>query len=190
MTAKVHKKPWKTRPIVCCSGTFATDWRKWLYYWFQQLKLASKCWTRLNLSTYHPKPRSFLLAMQIITTSTPSMQYKVITWWLCDLESTNRLPMGFPLDAVLEAMVVIMKNNIFKFGTCYFLQLVGTATGTSAAIMWATLYFVYHEVHTLIPNHGQHFFYFKSFIDDMFGVWIGNATTHWSAFCNGILLES
>jgi hypothetical protein len=81
-------------------------------------------------------------------------------------------------------MVVIMKNNIFEFGTCYFLQLVGTAMGTSAAVMWATLYFAYHEVHTLIPNHGQHLFYFKYFIDDMFGVWIGNATTQWSAFCN------
>jgi hypothetical protein len=64
---------------------------------------------------------------------------QVITWWLRDLETTNRLPMGFPLAAVLEAMVVIMKNNIFEFGTCYFLQLVGTAMGTSATVMWRPL---------------------------------------------------
>ncbi|KAL3800087.1 hypothetical protein ACHAWO_012686 [Cyclotella atomus] len=109
---------------------------------------------------------------------------QVITWWLRDLESTNQLPPDFPLDAVLDAMVIIMKNNIFEFGTCYFLQLVGTAMGTSAAVMWATLYFAYHEVHTLIPKHGQFLFYFKRFIDDMFGIWIGNTTNHWLAFCN------
>ena len=37
MTCKVHKHPWKTRPIVCCSGTFLNDWSKWLNYWLQQL---------------------------------------------------------------------------------------------------------------------------------------------------------
>ncbi len=25
MTMKVHKTPWKMRPIVCCSGTFMND---------------------------------------------------------------------------------------------------------------------------------------------------------------------
>ncbi len=38
MTAKVHKTPWKTRPIVCCSGTFIKYWSKWLDYQLQKLK--------------------------------------------------------------------------------------------------------------------------------------------------------
>ena len=38
MTAKVHKSPYKMRPIVCCAGTFMNDWSKWLDYWLQQLK--------------------------------------------------------------------------------------------------------------------------------------------------------
>lgn len=79
-----------------------------------------------------------------------------------------------------------MKNNIFEFGDCYFLQLLGTAMGTSAAVMWATIYFAYHEVHTLIPNHGHNLFYFKRFIDDMFGIWTGNTTTDWSTFCDDV----
>lgn len=195
MTAKVHKKPWKTRPIVCCSGTFANDWSKWLDYWFQQLKSTVPTFVKdsqqvldeiksLNLP---PQAKLFTCdANAMYNNINTEHAIQVITWWLRDLETTNRLPKDFPLDAVLEAMVVIMKNNIFEFGTCYFLQLVGTAMGTSAAVMWATLYFAYHEVHTLIPNHGQHLFYFKRFIDDMFGVWIGNATTQWSAFCNDV----
>ena len=110
----------------------------------------------------------------------------VITWWLNDLNNTQQLPNGFPLEAVIDAMTVIMRNNIFEFGDCYFLQLIGTAMGTSAAVMWATLYYAYHEVHTLIPRHGQHLFYFKRFIDDMFGVWIGNSTNNWLDFCNDV----
>ena len=68
----------------------------------------------------------------------------------------------------------------------YFLQLIGTAMGTSAAVMWATIYYAYHEVHTLIPKHGHNLFYFKRFIDDIFGVWIGNTTTEWDAFCTDV----
>ena len=65
----------------------------------------------------------------------------------------------------------------------YFLQLVGTAMGTSAAVMWATLYYGYHEVHTLIPRHGNKMLYFRRFIDDIFAIWIGNLTTDWESFC-------
>ena len=38
MSAKVHKFPWKTRPIVCCVGTSMNCVSKWLDYWLQQLK--------------------------------------------------------------------------------------------------------------------------------------------------------
>jgi hypothetical protein len=94
----------------------------------------------------------------------------VITWWLKDLDSKNLLPENFPLEAVIEAMTIIMRNNIFEWGDMFFLQLLGTAMGTSSAVMWATLYYAYHEVHTLIPKHGHNLLYFKRFIDDIFGV--------------------
>ena len=38
MTMKVHKTPWKMRPIVCCSGTFMNDWSRWLDYQLQKCK--------------------------------------------------------------------------------------------------------------------------------------------------------
>jgi hypothetical protein len=83
------------------------------------------------------------------------------------------LPEGFPLEKVLGAMKIIMRNNIFEFGDCYFLQLLGTAMGTSAAVMWATFYYAYHEVHSHLPCHGSSLLYFRQFIDDIFGIWVG-----------------
>ena len=38
MSGKVHKSPWKTRPIVCCVGTSMNCLSKWLDHRLQQLK--------------------------------------------------------------------------------------------------------------------------------------------------------
>ena len=35
MTAKIHKTPFKMRPIVTCCGTFLNDWSRWLNYQLQ-----------------------------------------------------------------------------------------------------------------------------------------------------------
>ena len=106
----------------------------------------------------------------------------MITWWIKDLHDSGLLPEDFPLDAVLSAMVTITINNIFGFGDLYFLQLLGTAMGTSAAVIWATLYYTYHEVHTHLPKHRTNLLYYKRFIDDVFCIWTDNLTTDWTAF--------
>ena len=106
------------------------------------------------------------------------------SWWLNDFEKKKKLPPKFPLEAVEDTVITIMRNNVFEWGDMYFLQLLGTEMGTSAAVMWATIYFAYHEVHQLIPVHGVHLFYFKRFIDNIFGVWICNVTADWQAFCD------
>jgi hypothetical protein len=92
----------------------------------------------------------------------------VIGKWLDSI--ANQLPANFPLKVVKAAMVLVMKNNIFEWGDLYFLQLLGTAMGTSAACMWATIYFAVHEMGTLHPTNGHKMLLFKRFIDDIFGI--------------------
>jgi hypothetical protein len=101
----------------------------------------------------------------------------VISWWLNDMDTKDQLPPNFPLEAVIHAMKVIMRNNIFEWGDLYFLQLLGTAMGTSSAVMWATIYYTYHEISRLIPTQGESLLYFRRLIDDIFGIWTGNTTT-------------
>ena len=54
--------------------------------------------------------------------------------------------------------------------------------GTSAAVMWETLYFGYHEKKTLIPKCGNHMLYFKRFIDAIIGIWLIDDTSAWDDF--------
>ena len=75
-----------------------------------------------------------------------------------------------------------MQNNIFGFGTLYFLQLIGSAMGTSSAVMFATIYFACHEVKCIQSKHGNNLPYNRRFIDDIIGIWIGNHTDEWEAY--------
>ena len=194
MTAKVHKTPWKMRPIVCCAGTFMNDWSKWLDYWLQQLKPEVPTYTKdsqqiLDETKSMNPPNALLFtcdANSMYNNIDTNHAIEVITWWLDELFLEGKLPKGFPLEAVKVAMETIMRNNVFEWGDLFFLQKLGTAMGTSAAVMWATLYYAYHEVHCLIPKHGRHLPYFKRFIDDIFGVWTGNLTTDWDLFCKDV----
>ena len=89
----------------------------------------------------------------------------------------------FPVEAIKAAMTIIMRNNIFEWGTLTFLQLIGTAMGTSAACMWATMYYGYHETKVLLPKYGSHLLYFKRFIDDIIGIWlVEDDSTTWTNF--------
>ena len=54
----------------------------------------------------------------------------VIGEWLDSLELSQTLPANFPIGAVKNAMILVMRNNIFEWGDMYFLQLLGTAMGT------------------------------------------------------------
>jgi len=59
-------------------------------------------------------------------------------------------------------MKLVMRNNVFEWGDLYFLQKKGTAMGTSAACMWATIYFAVREDFLLGSTTTSYYF-----IDDL-----------------------
>ena len=169
-TCKVHKRLLKMRPIICCAGTFMNYWSRWLDYWLQKLKPLIPSYLKsgdqlLEVVISLHIPSWAYLVVSYATAMYNNIDTKhtitVITWWLKDLCDRELLPEGFPLDVVLSAMVTITRNNIFEFGDLYFLQLLGTAMCTSAAVMWETLYYAYHEIHTLLPKHGTNLLYYN-----------------------------
>jgi hypothetical protein len=84
------------------------------------------------------------------------------------------------VTAVIAALRLIMENNVFVFRDTFWHQRTGTGMGTPPALMYATLYFAIHES-KLLPHFPQLRFY-RRYIDDGFGIWIGNDDIHWKEF--------
>ena len=185
MSLKIHKTPWKMRPIVCSAGTFINNLSCWLDYQLQKLKHLLPTYIKDSgqlldilklLGILPPNAKLFIADANSMYTNICTVHaLEVITKWLEEMENQERLPPGFPTKAVIEAMGLVMNNNVFMFGDLYFLQLTGTAMGTSSACMWATLYYAIHEMNTLIPRYHHCLPVFNRFIDDMFGIWTGTA---------------
>ena len=178
-------------PIVCCAGTALNNLSRWLDYWLQKLKPQIKTYIRdssdlllrlKELGQLPPGAKLFTAdAKSMYTNIDTDHAIEVISLWLDSLE--GQLPAGFPLEAVKDAMTIVMRYNLFQYGDMYFLQLLGTAMGTSSACMWATIYYAVHEMGILIPKYTNNLLMFICFIDDMFGIWIDNSTPDaWNNF--------
>ena len=202
MNPKIHKFPWTTRPIIACAGTFMNFWSKWLDFHLQRLIIFIPTYVKDTQQIIDElraiddlPPNTYLVtadADAMYDNIDTDHAIEVISAWLDELSTHPNFPKDFPLAAVKWAMATIMRNNIFTFGVLHFLQLLGTAMGTSAAVMWATMYFAYWEVKRLLPRY-RHLLYkgrLRRFIDDLFAIWICDKCTgpccstcpNWTAF--------
>ena len=190
LTLKVHKTPWKTRPVVACVGSFAEVFSKWLDHQMKRLLPLSNTYLRDSnqvldeltaLGALPPNAKLFTAdAVSMYTNIDTEHAISTFRRWLTDF--TTEIPDNFPTELFLRVLELVMTRNIFQFDDTYWLQTDGTAMGTSAACMYAMLYYAYHERQSILPTHGRNLLYFKRFIDDVLGVWIGNATDEWDSF--------
>ena len=197
LTIKVHKNPWKTRPIVCCAGTMLNGFSRWIDYWLQKLKPLIPSFIKNSeqlindLHSLGELPPGALLfkadAESMYTNIDTDHAIAVINHWLDDLSQKSQLPPGFPLLPLTQALEIVMRNNVFEFGDTRYLQLMGTAMGTSSACMYATIYFAIHEIETLVPSFGQNLFFIKRYIDDLIGIWVvKNPSITWEDFSSSL----
>ena len=100
------------------------------------------------------------------------------------IQLADKIPTDFPDELILDALGIIMRNNVFQFGDTHWLQLNGTAMGTPPACTWATIYYGVHERSCLLANFSSNLLYLGRFIDDMFGIWVPNDgdPNAWDAF--------
>jgi hypothetical protein len=176
LTAKVHKIPWKSRPIVSVSGSQLDGLGRWvdkvLQPYFKSIPsyIASSASLKdklMSLESLHPTARFF-------TADAVSMYTNIDTDHALTKISNllRRLPpmaTQHEITAVNEALALIMKKNVFQFGNTYWLQLNGTAMGVSPSCAYATLYFAAHE-ETFRTKYPELKFY-QRYIDDVIGIW-------------------
>jgi hypothetical protein len=196
---KVHKTPWKTRPVVSCVGSFNEIASKWLDYKLAKIVFLCPSHTKDSYQILHdlkqlgPLPPSARLftadAVSMYTNIDTEHGLTTIQKWL-DLhrqEILEKYP-SYPFDLILELLRLVMTNNVFQFDDCWFHQRNGTAMGTSVACIYATIYYSYHEETHILPTYNPFLRYYRRFIDDVLGIWIPPphndtaAATTWSAF--------
>jgi len=86
-------------------------------------------------------------------------------------ECKDEIPLDFPTSLFLKVLELVMSGNIFQFDDLFFRQEDGTAMGTSCAMLYACLYYGYHEWMNLIPKYHPELAYDCQFVDDKLGIW-------------------
>ena len=71
----------------------------------------------------------------------------------------------------MDALRLLMTNNVFQFGDTFWLQKVGTAMGAPPAPPWVTIFFGIHK-ETVLARFGPRLQLYRCFIDDVLGIWL------------------
>ena len=191
---KVHKTPIATRPIVSCSGTLLQSLGVWVDDKLQRIVVKQQSYFKSSttlkeqlvaLDTINDN-RMILYTADAVSMYTNINTDKALNEISNYLSQHRQLFLDVPTDAVVDALRIIMTNNVFRFGDTHWHQLTGTAMGTPPAPPYATLYYAIHE-ETFYNEFKDNLFYYKRFIDDIFGIWyindhISDAST-WQRFC-------
>lgn len=179
LLAKIHKVPWTTRPIVSVSGSLLHGLGRWVDFHLQQLckrlpyvyRSSAMVVERLRrLPALSPNTRLFTMDARSMYTNidTPSaltaLQHFFATSPFCSHLQPNLQA------ALLQALSILMAHNVFRFGNTYWVQNNGTAMGTPAAPMYATVVFAIREIE-IIPRFQPQLIEYGRYIDDGFGIW-------------------
>ena len=193
---KVHKTPLKFRPVVSCVNSFNAIFSTWLDHQMKKLLPLIPSYLRdsnqlldeiKQLPHLPPNARLFTAdATAMYTNITTSTAIEAFESLFND--NSDQIPSNFPRTFFLQVLEIIMNRNIFAFDNTFWLQLHGTAMGTPAACLYATISFGIHEKLKILPRFKQNLLYFKRYIDDIFGIWLPipntNDDTEWNNFKN------
>ena len=176
--AKIHKTPWKTRPIVSVSGSLLYGLGKWLDQQFQPIirKLPTYLSSSFELKTDIDKMAGLDFSRLSLFTGDVVAMYPSINLEDAFLRIENFLS-NSPLcehvraGPLITALKLLMTRNCFRFGDTYWLQTDGTAMGTPPAPSFATLYYGIFEL-DLLQRFGSSLHYLRRYIDDQLGIWI------------------
>jgi hypothetical protein len=177
ITAKVHKTPWKTRPIVSVAGSVTHGLGRWLDQQLQPLcrQLPSYLKSSFELKKQLDNLPLDLPRMSFFTADATSMYTNIDTDHalakIAAFLRTSPLATAASSEPLIRALEIIMRRNYFRFGDTYWLQTTGTAMGTPPGCVYATLYFGIWELE-IVPYYSANLPFYRRYIDDVFGIWL------------------
>ena len=121
-------------------------------------------------------PNTLLVTLDVTSlyTNIPILEAKQsVAKALIELRGNNNTPSN---KYLLQLLDLILKHNIFTFSTgkelFYYLQVIGIAMGTKAAVAIANIFMHYFETRHIYNNkHISKPHIYKRFIDDIFMIW-------------------
>jgi hypothetical protein len=179
LTAKVHKTPWKTRPIVSLSGSQLHGLGQWIDKSLQPfvVKLPSYVKSLFDLKEELNNLPPFPPNVKIGTADAVSMYTNIDTVHAhTEISKVLRLSdLSTPQmkGIIMHALHIVMNNNLFEFGDTAWLQIDGTAMGVSPSCCYAMLYFSPKEQE--IRDKFPEILFLKRYIDDIFYIWESHA---------------
>jgi len=191
LTVKVHKTPLKTRPIVSCSGSLLYGLGVWLDDKLQKVAQQQKSYfkssfdLKTDLVALQLPPDARLFSADAIAMYTNIPTARALREIAQYLRTQGHQYCSVSTNAIIDALRLIMTNNIFTFGDTCWKQISGTAMGTPPAPPYATLYYAIHE-ELLLEEFGDNLLLYKRFIDDVLGIWVvtdpTTDTARWNSF--------
>ena len=78
-----------------------------------------------------------------------------------------------PPTVLMDALNLLMTNNVFQLGDTYWLQKVGTEMGDPPALPWATTFFRIQK-ETVLTQFRDKLQMYLCFINNVLGIWTVN----------------
>jgi hypothetical protein len=194
---KVHKTPLSSRGIISGSGSFLHALGTWVDVKLQCFAHRRPAYFKSSyelkkmLTSITLPPNTFLFTADVVSMYTNIPTAKALSFISNHIRETAHEFQDIPAEALVEALGIVMRNNVFTFGDVTYTQVRGTAMVTPPAPMWANLYMSINE-DTFLQPFDKNLTFYKRFIDDVLGLWtITNTATNaatWAAF--GLQLNS
>jgi hypothetical protein len=181
---KVHKSPMKTRPVISCVESTMEILSTWIDNQLQRVVHLCPCYLRDSwqlleeLKELGPLPAD----ARLVTADAVSMYSNIHTdhgvssvrAWLIRHSNDDEFPADLrpleTIDTICEMLKLVMTTNVFDLDDTTWLQLTGTAMGTSVACVYATIYYSQHEEMSILnaEHNDLGIIFYRRFIDDAF----------------------
>ncbi|KAL7524310.1 hypothetical protein ACHAXR_000518, partial [Thalassiosira sp. AJA248-18] len=177
---KLHKSPISTRPVCSDCASLPHALGQWVDEQLQPIVKAQPTYFKnsyelkqeLDTMTLPANASLFTYdAVLVYTNINTDDCIERLSKFLSSREQTDRFPHYSP-RALIEAIILVMRNNRMRFSDILMKQISGIAMGMSPAPTISNLYVAIDEAGNILQFLETFLRYLQRFIDDGFGIWL------------------